>query len=132
MPKVVVNAFLTLDGVMQAPGGPDEDPEGGFVHGGWQAPYIDDVLGRLVIEGIADADGFLLGRKTYDIFANYWNRWSRSRVVRVGRTTGSSVAVSRSTDRWGLSSPCNSRSVNPSAPPRVRDRGSPRRLRTPT
>jgi len=72
MPQIIVNAFVTLDGVMQAPGGPEEDPEGGFLHGGWQAPYTDDVLGQRVIEGIADADGFLLGRKTYDIFAGYW------------------------------------------------------------
>ena len=72
MPKIIVNAFLTLDGVMQAPGGPDEDREGGFVHGGWQGPYSDDVMGRLITEGFADADGFLLGRKTYDIFSNYW------------------------------------------------------------
>ena len=72
MPKIIVNAFLTLDGVMQAPGGPDEDREGGFVHGGWQAPYSDDVMGRLITEGFADADGFLLGRKTYGIFSNYW------------------------------------------------------------
>ncbi|MBV8784360.1 MAG: dihydrofolate reductase family protein [Gammaproteobacteria bacterium] len=72
MPKIVVNAFLTLDGVMQAPGGPDEDRESGFIHGGWMAPYDDDVMGRLISEGFADADGFLLGRKTYDIFANYW------------------------------------------------------------
>jgi dihydrofolate reductase len=72
MPRIILNAFLTLDGVMQAPGGPEEDPEGGFLHGGWQAPYDDDVTGRLVTEGIADADGFLLGRKTYDIFASYW------------------------------------------------------------
>ena len=72
MPKIIVNAFLTLDGVMQAPGGPDEDPEGGFSHGGWQGPYSDPVMGRLVTDGLADADGFLLGRKTYDIFSNYW------------------------------------------------------------
>jgi dihydrofolate reductase len=72
MPKIIVNAFLTLDGVMQAPGGADEDPEGGFPHGGWQAPYAEDVMGRLIVEGIAAADGFLLGRKTYDIFAGYW------------------------------------------------------------
>lgn len=57
MPKIIVNAFLTLDGVMQAPGGPDEDRDGGFAHGGWQAPYFDDVMGRLVTEGITDADG---------------------------------------------------------------------------
>lgn len=72
MPKIIVNAFLTLDGIMQAPGGPDEDPEGGFSHGGWQAPYTDPVVGRLIIDGLADADGFLLGRRTYDIFSNYW------------------------------------------------------------
>lgn len=72
MPRIIVNAFLTLDGVMQAPGGPDEDPEGGFVHGGWQGPYSDPVMGRLITDGLADADGFLLGRKTYDIFSNYW------------------------------------------------------------
>lgn len=72
MPKLIVNAFLTLDGVMQAPGGPDEDRENGFEHGGWQFPYQDDVMGKLVIDGIADAGGFLLGRKTYEIFASFW------------------------------------------------------------
>ena len=72
MPKLIVNAFLTLDGVMQAPGGPDEDRSGGFPHGGWQFPYAEEEMGRLVVEGIADADGFLLGRRTYDIFSGYW------------------------------------------------------------
>src|ERR1700750_616016 len=72
MPKIVVNAFLTLDGVMQAPGGPEEDRDGGFQHGGWQAPYNDEVVGRLIVAGTKDADGFLLGRKTYDIFSSYW------------------------------------------------------------
>lgn len=76
MPKIVVNAFLTLDGVMQAPGSPDEDREGGFAHGGWQAPYVNEVTGRLVAEGFANVDGFLLGRRTYDIFANYWPKIS--------------------------------------------------------
>lgn len=69
MPEIVVNAFLTLDGVMQAPGGPEEDREGGFPHGGWMAPYAAD---GHVLKGLEDADGFLLGRKTYDIFAGYW------------------------------------------------------------
>ena len=72
MPKLIVNAFLTLDGVMQAPGGPDEDREGGFEHGGWQFPYTDDVTGKLVTDGLVDAGGFLLGRKTYEIFSRYW------------------------------------------------------------
>jgi dihydrofolate reductase len=57
---------------MQAPGGPDEDRESGFEHGGWQFPYTDDVTGKLVTDGLADAGGFLLGRKTYEIFAGYW------------------------------------------------------------
>ena len=74
MRTLAVSTFLTLDGVMQAPGGPDEDRESGFVHGGWQFPYVDEALGRLVVQGIEDADGFLLGRKTYDIFSNYWSK----------------------------------------------------------
>ena len=72
MPKIIVNAFLTLDGVVQAPGAPDEDREGGFQHGVWQAPYGDEVVGQLIVDGIKDADAFLLGRKTYDIFSSYW------------------------------------------------------------
>lgn len=72
MSRLVVNAFLTLDGVMQAPGGPDEDRESGFVHGGWQFPFSDESMGRLIVEGVSDADGFLLGRKTYDIFSSFW------------------------------------------------------------
>lgn len=75
MPKIVVNAFLTLDGVMQAPGGPDEDKESGFEHGGWQFPYDDKVMEEKIGEGFEDADGFLLGRKTYDIFSSYWPKF---------------------------------------------------------
>jgi len=72
MRKLVVSEFLSLDGVMQAPGGPDEDTEGGFEHGGWQMPYFDDVAGAAVDEGMARSDALLLGRKTYQIFAGYW------------------------------------------------------------
>jgi len=72
MKKLVVGTFLTLDGVMQAPGDPQEDTEGGFKHGGWQMPYFDDESGRIMDENIAATDGLLLGRKTYQIFANYW------------------------------------------------------------
>lgn len=72
MRKVIVSEFLTLDGIMQAPGGSDEDLEGGFEHGGWQMPYFDDVAGSAVDEGFAAAGGLLLGRKTYEIFAGYW------------------------------------------------------------
>jgi dihydrofolate reductase len=100
MPKIVVNAFLTLDGVMQAPGGPDEDREGGFTHGGWQAPYSDDVMGRLVTDGITDADGFLLGRKTYDIFASYWPRITDpDHPIATALNARPKYVVSRSLDR---------------------------------
>jgi dihydrofolate reductase len=70
--KLTVQTFLTLDGVMQAPGGPDEDPDGNFEHGGWSFAYDDDDFGAAVSGYIAQADAFLLGRKTYDIFAGYW------------------------------------------------------------
>ena len=102
MPKIIVNAFLTLDGVMQAPGGPDEDREGGFPHGGWQAPLSDDVLGRLVTEGIADADAFLLGRKTYDIFSSYWPKITDpSNPIATALNTRPKHVVSRSLERVG-------------------------------
>ena len=72
MRKLIVSEFLSVDGVMQAPGGPDEDRSGGFEHGGWQMSYHDDMSGKFVVEGIAGAGGFVLGRKTYEIFAGYW------------------------------------------------------------
>jgi dihydrofolate reductase len=72
MRKLVAGTFLTLDGVMQAPGAPDEDREGGFRHGGWLVPYFDEKLGAIMTEWIKRAGAFLLGRKTYAIFAAYW------------------------------------------------------------
>jgi dihydrofolate reductase len=72
MSKIVVDTFLTLDGVLQAPGAPDEDPESGFPHGGWQVPLFDEQVGEFVGEGIERTEGLLLGRKTYDIFAAHW------------------------------------------------------------
>jgi dihydrofolate reductase len=72
MGKLVVGTFVTLDGVMQAPGGPDEDREGGFEHGGWVVPFFDDGLGQLMVELTNRADAVLLGRKTYEIFIQHW------------------------------------------------------------
>ena len=72
MRKLVISEFLSLDGVMQAPGGPDEDTEGGFEHGGWQMKYFDEFAGAAVDKGMAASDAMLLGRKTYEIFAAYW------------------------------------------------------------
>ena len=72
MRKLVVVEFLSLDGVMQAPGGPEEDTEGGFRHGGWSMPYGDEVMGQAAAEGMAATDAQLFGRKTYEIMAAYW------------------------------------------------------------
>ena len=72
MGLIHIDLFTTLDLVAQAPGAPDEDAEGGFDYGGWQAPLFDDVVGEQVGAGMAGLDALLLGRKTYDIFAAYW------------------------------------------------------------
>ena len=73
MRKVIVNEFMTLDGVAQAPGAADEDTSGGFTHGGWHIRHADDELAqRWVLQNIVQAGGFLLGRRTYEIFASYW------------------------------------------------------------
>lgn len=74
MRKVVAGTFVTLDGVMQAPGGPDEDREGGFRHGGWLVPYFDDRFLGIMTAWTTRAGAFLLGRKTYEIFAASWPR----------------------------------------------------------
>jgi len=72
MRKLVVNTFTTLDGVMQAPGGPEEDPTGEFEHGGWSAGYWDDAMGQWMGEFMGKPFELLLGRKTYEIFAAHW------------------------------------------------------------
>jgi len=71
MRKIIVLSFITLDGVMQAPGGPEEDTSGGFKYGGWVTPYFDDASGKIMEKQLKPSD-YLLGRKTFDIFAAYW------------------------------------------------------------
>ena len=72
MSKVIVQEFLALDGTAQAPGGPEEDISGGFQHGGWSMQYLEDSGMDWVRKGINDAGAYLLGRRTYEIFAGYW------------------------------------------------------------
>jgi dihydrofolate reductase len=74
MGALVVTEFMTLDGVGQAPGEPDEDRDGGFTHGGWQAPLLDQETGDVMFEQARTMDALLLGRRTYEIFAAYWPR----------------------------------------------------------
>ena len=72
MRRLIVTTFLTLDGVMQAPGGPEEDPSDGFAYGGWSVNYWDDVMARFQDQAMRGPFDLVLGRKTYDIFAAYW------------------------------------------------------------
>lgn len=72
MRKIIVLTFISLDGVMQAPGGPEEDTSGGFKYGGWVFPYFDEFAGKVMDKQMSGEYDLLLGRKTYDIFAGYW------------------------------------------------------------
>jgi dihydrofolate reductase len=74
MSKIIVFNSVTLDGVMQAPGRPDEDRRGGFSHGGWGAPYADEVTGKLAAEGMQSTGAMLLGRRTYADLLQHWNK----------------------------------------------------------
>ena len=81
MRKVIVTAWMTLDGVVQAPGATDEDTTGGFAHGGWHLRYFDDISRKWVVDGYANAGGFLFGRRTYEVLAGYWPNASEEEQV---------------------------------------------------
>ena len=95
MRKLIVGAFVSLDGVMQAPGGPEEDPTGGFQFGGWTFPHWDEVMDAAMGESFAKPFDLLLGRRTYEIFAAHWPY-----------------------HRGGAGRPCSTASPNMSPPPR--------------
>lgn len=81
MRKIVVLSFISLDGVMQAPGGPEEDASGSFKYGGWTVPYAEEVSGKMMGEQMSMPFDLLLGRKTYDLFASYWPKQNPSGYV---------------------------------------------------
>jgi dihydrofolate reductase len=92
--RIVVSEFLTLDGVVRAPGGKDEDTTGGFQYGGWQLDndYIDDIDGQAIMESFEGAEGLLLGRRTYEIFAAYWPTSTEEPIAETMNTTKKYVA----------------------------------------
>lgn len=72
MRRIIATAYVSLDGVMQAPGGPEEDPTGGFAYGGWLVPYWDDMMNKRITDSMAEPFDLLLGRRTYEIFTAHW------------------------------------------------------------
>lgn len=99
MRKIILLEFVTLDGVIQAPGGPKEDTSGGFKYGGWTAPYFDDFAGKIMAEQMKMPFNLLLGRKTFEIFASYWpqhgDEWQG-----VNETTKYVVSTSLKKHKW--------------------------------
>ncbi len=104
MRKLTVSTFLTLDGVMQAPGGPGEDDSDGFAHGGWSVNYWDDRMGQIMGEEMSEPFDLVLGRRTYDIFAAYWPHATEEQGAKpLNDATKYVVSRSRPTLEWGPS-----------------------------
>jgi dihydrofolate reductase len=99
MRKVVAITQVTLDGVMQAPGGPREDPSNGFTHGGWAMPFVNDELNQAIGETIAGEFDMLLGRRTYEIFVAYWPNQGNNPIAKAFNNARKYV-VTRSLDRF--------------------------------
>ncbi len=99
MRRIIAITQVTLDGVMQAPGGPEEDPSRGFTHGGWAMPFVDDAAGKVVDETVAGEFDMLLGRRTYEIFASYWPHQDNAIAKAFNKAT--KYVVTRTLDRLG-------------------------------
>jgi dihydrofolate reductase len=97
--KLTVGTFVTLDGVMKAPGAPEEDRSGGFGHGGWLVPFVDDMMMRVMTDWIRGVDGLLLGRKTYEIFAAHWPFVTGDDPIAAKFNSVRKYVVSRTLDR---------------------------------
>jgi dihydrofolate reductase len=100
MRKLVVNTFVSLDGVMQAPGGPEEDPTGGFEHGGWSVPFWDDQMGQVMGEFMGKPFDLVLGRKTYEIFAAHWPHTDEPGAAELNRATKYVASRTLDTLEW--------------------------------
>jgi dihydrofolate reductase len=98
MRKIIAITQVTLDGIMQAPGGPEEDPSSGFTHGGWAMPFVDDAASKVIGETIAGEFDMLLGRRTYEIFAAYWPHQGDNPIAKAFNKATKYV-VTRSLDR---------------------------------
>ncbi|MBF6211991.1 dihydrofolate reductase family protein [Nocardia puris] len=97
--ELSLTQFISLDGVYQAPGGPEEDPSDGFTQGGWTAPFVDEGFGSFVDSAFARADAFLFGRRTYDIFASYWPKVGDEEPVAKAFNALPKYVASRTLDR---------------------------------
>ncbi|MEX1112659.1 MAG: dihydrofolate reductase family protein [Candidatus Andersenbacteria bacterium] len=101
MRKVVVLTFVSLDGVMQAPGGPQEDTSGGFKYGGWTVPYFEETVGEIMDKQMTPPFDLLLGAKTYDIFASYWPEHNNKVGVPLNKATKYVVSHEERELSWG-------------------------------
>jgi dihydrofolate reductase len=101
MGELVVNMFTSLDGVLQGPGAPDEDREGGFEYGGWQAPLLDEESGKVITDHIAGLEALLLGRKTYEVFAAYWPQQPAETPIAARLNGAPKYVASRTLDTVG-------------------------------
>ena len=117
MRELVVNTFVTLDGVMQAPGGPEEDPSGGFEHGGWAAGYWDDQIEQSMGEFMGKPFDLVLGRKTYEIFAAHWPNQSDDDLGAKALNSATKNVASTTLTELGWE---NSRLIEPDVPSGVR------------
>jgi dihydrofolate reductase len=100
MRNLIVSTFLTIDGVMQAPGGPEEDDSGGFTHGGWSVSYWDDLMGEVMTEAFSVPFDLLLGRRTYEIFSAYWPHAPEAEAKPLNDATKYVVSRSHPTLEW--------------------------------
>src|SRR3954467_12519952 len=116
MRQLIVNTFLTLDGVMQAPGGPEEDPSGGFEHGGWSFGYWDERMGEVMGASMARPFALVLGRRTYEIFAAHWPYSDEPAAEPLNAATKHVASTTLKEVRWA-----NSRLIEGDLPTAIRE-----------